>query len=243
MTDRRFFVDVFDEIVDSMRATGTITNSSEVSGTYTLTSVNSFNALESVKINNVDYLIISATPTQFVIEASTGIDFTGESWKALAPYYIYGHYREIAARLNLKSQGAIDKFRIWPLIVLILDLKEAHDEDYNYDYSITDVSIFIVIPTIDKTATSPERKESIFKPTLYPLYWDLIDKIKEAKDVSVPTGLFRHDKFDRYGWGNETVYGNNGLIFNEFLDAIQINTSDIKVYKNTINPVCSGISI
>jgi hypothetical protein len=243
MTDRRYFVDVFSDIVDAMRATGTITGSNEVSGTYTLISDNSFNAYESVKINDVDYLITSATSTQFIIQAVTGLDFTGESWQALAPYYIYGHYLEITNRLDLKSRRAVDKFRIWPLIVLILDLKEKHDESVNYIYSLDSISLYIVTPTPDKTATSPTRKETVFEPILYPLYWDLIEKIKESKAVSTPKNLLEHEKYDRYGWGNETAYGNEGLVFNEFLDAIQINTSDIKVYRNTINPGCTGISL
>lgn len=243
MTDRRYFVDVFGDIVDAMRATGTITASSEVSGTYTLTSTNSFNAFESVKIDSIDYLIVSATSTEFVIEAATGLDFTGETWQALAPYYIYGHYREISNRLDLKSKGAVDKFRIWPLVVLILDLKEKHDESHNYDYSLDSISIYIVKPTLDKTATSPTRKETVFEPILYPLYWDLIDAIKSSKAISAPDNLLGHDKYDRYGWGNETTYGNDGLIFNKWLDAIQVDTSEIKVYKNTITPGCTGISL
>lgn len=240
MTDRRIFVNVFEDIVDAMRATGIITASSEVSGIYTLTSANEFAALESVNINDVNYLIISATATNFVIEAATGLDFTGNTWKALAPYSDYGHYREIANRLNLKTRSDVDKFRIWPLIVLIMDLNEVHDENYNYDYSIGATSFYIVKPTTDKTATSPQRSESIFVPTLYPLYYSFIEKIKESKNISTPQNLFQHEKIDRYGWGNETAYGNDGLIFNQFLDAIQINTSDIRVYKNTINPECTN---
>jgi hypothetical protein len=241
MTDRRYFVDVFEDIVDAMRASGTITASNEASGTYTLTSDNSFKALESVKINSVDYLITSATSTEFVIEAATGLDFVGETWRALAPYYIYGHYNEIAIRLDLKSKNAVDKFRLSPLVVLILDLKEKHDESHNYDYSLDGISIYCITLTPDKTATSPTRKITVFEPILYPMYWELIDKIKESRDISTPNNLLPHDKYDRYGWGNSTVYGNDGLIFNKWFDAIQIDTSEIKVYKNTINPNCTGL--
>lgn len=240
-TDRRFFVDVFEDIVNAMRATGTITASSEVSGVYTLTSDNVFNSMESVKINDVDYLITSATSTKFVINAVTGQDFTSDTWQALAPYSDYGHYREVANRLNLKSTGEVDKFRLWPLIVLIFDIEEDYDNDFNYNYSLSPANFIIVTPTSDKTDTTPLRMENVFRPTLYPLYWDFIEKIKESKAISTPNNLLSHKKYDRPGYGNETKYGNDGLIFNEHLDAIQLTVPDLKVYKNTVKHVCSSL--
>ena len=153
--DRDIFVDVFGDVVDTMRFTGTISDSIEVSGVYTLTSVNSFNARESIVINDVNYLIISATPSEFVIEASTGLDFTGETWKSLAPYYMYGHPREIVNRLNLKNRSAVDKFRNWPLIYLRTDIEQNHGQYKNILYEIPSFTVYIINPT---TSTIPHLK-------------------------------------------------------------------------------------
>ena len=229
VTDTRIFVNIFENIVDSMRATGNITSSTEVSTTYTIITTNNLNEGDSISINDINYIITSVTASQFNITAITGIDFTGEEWKALAPYCIYGHPREIAGRLSLKDQSDIDKFRKFPLIVLITDLKEQHGiEPRNVDYIVQNPKIVIVTNTIS-TYTSSERLEATFKPTLLPLYYQLIEKIKDYQYIVSEYNLIKHDKYDRYSWGSESVYGNQGLIFNDFLDAVEINIDTIKV--------------
>ena len=45
-----------------------------------------------------------------------------------------------------------------------------------------------------------------------------------------------HSHFDRYGWGNETVYGSEGLIFNQYLDAIELTFNDTQIYRS--NDTC-----
>lgn len=241
MTDRRFFVDVMSDIVDSMRSTGNITSFSEVSGTYTINSVNELKNGESIVINSVNYRVSSVTSSSFVISGSTGLDFLGESWKALAPYYDYGHYLEIASRVDIKSRNSGDgKFRLFPMIILITDIKETHDEIPEILYSIDPPNIFIVDYT-KPTYTAQERTELTFKPILYPLYELLVEKMVESKAISVPNNRFKNDIIMRYGWGNETVYRNDALIFNEHLDAIQFIPDNIRVYKPVINPNCLSI--
>lgn len=230
MTDRRYFVDVFGDIVDAMRATGTITASSEVSGTYTLTSVNSFNAFESVKIDSIDYLIVSATSTEFVIEAATGLDFTGETWQALAPYYIYGHPLEVANRLSIKGKNPKDKFKKYPLIVLYQDFVEDHGDNTIFEYTVS--PFVVIVNSTDKTYISEQRYENIFKPILYPLYYNLIDKISKSPDIyeNIKKKI-EHNKTDRLFWGAASNYGNTGLIFNDNLDAIELEFDSLNINK------------
>lgn len=230
--DRDIFVDVFGEIVDSMRTVGAITASSEVSGVYTLTSANTFNALESVKINSVDYVIKSATADNFTIKAETGLDFTGDAWQSLAPYYMYGHPREIENRLNLKGESKVNKFRQWPLIYLRTDIKQSHGEYKNILYELDSFTVYIITPT-KSTYTSPEKVENIYKPILYPLYNDLLDKMKVSRAIAKNGVGIDHDHYDRYGWGNETEYGNDGLIFSRYLDAMEVVFNNIRIYEDT----------
>ena len=233
MADSRFFVDVFGEIVDAMRATGSIIASSEVSGIYTLTSANTFNAFESVKIDSIDYLIVSATTTEFVIETTTGLNFTGETWQALAPYYIYGHPLEIANRLLGKDKGKEKKWRKYPLIALFQDFTEDHSDNFIIDYTLP-FSIIIAYNT-KKTYISEERYTNTFKPILYPLYEDLLTYMTKSPALyENRKDRIEHNKIDRLFWGANGVYGNEGLIFNDNLDAIEVNFDGAEVIKDVM---------
>ena len=232
--DRRYFVDIFGDIVDSMRSTGIITNSVEVSRIYTLTTVNSFVANNSITILGVDYLIISATASTIVIRGIAGLDFTGETWKDRAPFYEYGHAKEIANKLDLKNQNQIDKFGKFPLIWLMTDLKESSGDNYNYLYTISNQKVFIVTNT-NPVYTSQERTTNSFKPILQPLYDELVHAILYYRIISTPTNQISKDKYDRYAWGSQSVYGNDKLIFNDWLDAIETDFKEFNVFKKTTN--------
>ena len=156
----------------------------------------------------------------------------------LEPYFTYGHPREIANKLSLKDQNAVDKFRKWPLIALITDLEQNFNDDPNIYYELSPFTVLIVVNTI-KTYTSEERTVNTLKPILYPIKKLLIEKIIESKAIYAPRQKIKYKQIDKYGWGNETVYGNTGLIFNSFLDAIEITPSEIKVYPNQYE--CSTI--
>jgi len=149
----------------------------------------------------------------------------------LEPYYIYGHPREIASRLSLKDQDAVDKFRKFPLIALITDLKQSHGQNQAIDYELDPFTVVIVTST-KPTYNSEERTELSFKPILYPIYNLLIQKIIDSKVIATPENLVDHDHEDRYAWGAQSVYGNTGLIFNEYLDAIEITFNNIQVYRS-----------
>lgn len=238
MADSRFFVDIMSDVVDSMRETGVVSSSSEVSGVYTLITNNSFSALDSISILDVNYLITAATLTTITISAATGLDFAGETWKDLAPYYDYGHYMELAARLSRKNTDQVKKFRKFPLILLVTDLKKSY-KSHDFDYMISPPVILIINKT-DKNYTSQERTDNNFKPILLPLYESFIEKMIDSKLISTPNDIFLNDRIDHYGWGNETVYGNTGLIFNRYLDAIEINPTELNIYKKRND--CTALS-
>ena len=110
MADRRFFVDIFDEIVAEVRS---------------------------------DYDEVN-TPVK-------------------EPYYMYGHAREIANRLDLKDRLAVEKFGKFPLIWLVTDLQETAGEFKDVLYELAPFRVFIIDST-KATYTSEERTEKTFKP-------------------------------------------------------------------------------
>ena len=70
-SDNIVIVDLFKDVVNSMRESSTITSFSDVNGRYTLTTKNNLKDNDVVTIENVDYLVVSPIETQFEIDADT----------------------------------------------------------------------------------------------------------------------------------------------------------------------------
>lgn len=71
---------------------------------------------------------------------------------------------------------------------------------------------------------------NIFKPTLYPIYIELINQIARSKYFKESTPeLIKHTKTDRLFWGKTGIMGNEGLIFTDLLDVIEITNLQLSV--------------
>ena len=148
------------------------------------------------------------------------------------PHYLYGHPIDITNQLTLKDSSSEFRFKKYPLICLILDLRQRYDTNKNFAYSIN--PLILILAETDPSYTSIERTANTFKPILYPLYNYLIESMEESGHVFMPINGFDHDMTPRYFWGKEGIKmrGNEGLIFNEYLDGIQVDFTDLKVFKN-----------
>ena len=235
MADSRFFVDIMDDIVDSMREYGTITASSEISGVYTITytrgqsfKTNTLKDDYHVTIDSIDYQISNLTATTFNITAETGLDFTSKGWKALEPHYMYGHYVEVANVLRLKDENPTEKDKKFPLIYLVTDFNEDHSDAINIDYTVSPT--VLIICSTNKDYLAADRYEYKFKPILYPYYEMLKLKMDKAPGlITISGNQIAHTKTDRLFWGVSAENGNTSLIFNEYNDAIEINFNNINV--------------
>jgi len=146
------------------------------------------------------------------------------------PYYIYGHQLEITNRLTKKNDGS-EKFEKYPLIALFQDFTEDHgNPDPRIDYTIP--FTVIIVASTENTYISKERYDNVFKTTLYPLYRLLLQKIDRSPYIITDSEeRIKHLKTDRLFWGTAGTYGNQALIFNDNLDAIEINFSGLDIIK------------
>ena len=231
MADKKYIVDMFEDIVDNMRHTGTVTSFTESSGTYTIVSSNSMYDGWHVTIDSVNYKISNVTSSGFTITGAIGLDFTSVAWKSLEPYYDYGHIISILSKLQAKS-GKENKFQKYPLIMLIQDIEESHGIDQNVGYSFP-VTIVILCLT-NKNYTEQQRYQNVFKSLLYPLYESLIHEVKYYQFFDFETGnngIPSFKKWDRVAWGASTFFGNTATILNDYLDGIEIQFDPINVYR------------
>jgi len=152
------------------------------------------------------------------------------------PFYMHGHPLEIINTLAEKDQHKTHKFNKYPLIALMQDFTEEIGESQTIQGS---VMLNIIIATQTKVEwKSAERYTNTFRTVLYPLYDLLIKHIIACgwfKEVGF--GLVPHDKIDRLFWGRSGLYGNEGNIFNDHLDAIEIQnlSLSLRLNKNCIN--------
>jgi hypothetical protein len=137
----------------------------------------------------------------------------------LMPFYMYGHRMEINKRLLDKDKDKVYKYQKYPLIALRLDIPETVDKGI-WSYSLN----VLIMNFTDKKWNAEERYEHIFKPVLYPLYQRFLQEIADC-------GLFQwegnlltpdHTKIDRPFWGTASDEGNVKHIFDDPIDAIEI---------------------
>jgi len=146
-------------------------------------------------------------------------------------YYLYGHPVEVVNTLSEWSKHPTKKTEKFPLIMLFQDFEERKGTMQGIN---SEVSLNIVIATNTLNSyKSEERYTNNFKAILYPLYDEFIDRIKLSGYFE--STLFPHNKFDRVYWGKTGLYGNDGNMFNDFIDAIEIQNLDLKILNNFKN--------
>lgn len=142
----------------------------------------------------------------------------------LTPYYMHGHPLEIVNILSQKTNNETLKFQKYPLIALFQD----------FDESVTgqrrDATLNLVICTETSLKfEATERYENTFKPVLNPLF-DLFWKhLKRCYYLNVLPDSITFDKTDRVYWGRQGLYGSEGNIFDDHIDAIEISNLNLSL--------------
>lgn len=156
-------------------------------------------------------------------------DYTPTGYDTEAPFYMYGHPLEIVNILKHKEKGSF-KFKKYPLIALFQDFEERKGENQAINTSVS-LNIIIAVNTSNKYISS-ERYTNTFKEVLYPLYNLLIEKIASSPYVQSVEGIIPHTKIDRVYWGKQGLYGSEGNIFDDYIDAIEIQGLELDLYNN-----------
>jgi len=142
--------------------------------------------------------------------------------------YMHGHPLEITetlTQLTLDPTAAAGKY---PLIALFQDFEEVKN-GLNFE-----VSLNLIIATLtDNNYLADERYTLNFKPTLYPIYNEFLLRIaKSTFFFESSVGNIKHTKIDRLYWGRNGLFGNEGNIFNDYIDCIEIQNLKLKVKQN-----------
>jgi hypothetical protein len=149
------------------------------------------------------------------------------------PYYLHGHPLDILQMLNQKDKNPEFKYKKYPLIALLQDFTE-NDKDVNPQFEYIVSPRVLIITSTSQAYDSIQRYTNTFKPILYPLYKLLLDAIDDSIEIfECYEDYIPHTKIDRMYWGKTGVAGNEGLTFNDHLDCIEINFTDLHIFKET----------
>lgn len=143
-------------------------------------------------------------------------------------HYLHGHPAEIIETLGQRDKSKTMVYDKYPLIALFQDFPERVAEDVGI---MSEITLHLIIAR----ATRPdykaaERYQYNFKPVLYPVYYELLKQLHLSKAfiTKAPT-MIRHIKIDRLYWGREGLWKNQGNIFNDWIDCIEIRDLKLKV--------------
>ena len=153
-------------------------------------------------------------------EIVNGQDFTGLTFgenPLTEVNYQPGHPREIINSMVQMSQSPTYKDKKFPLIGLFLDV--PFDDSYE-GYKLDDFTIVIAVDT-DPTFSTEDRKEVNFKPLLRPIYEILKKAIYNSSALSCPMPFVPKVR-EWYFYGKDGIYGVEGNVFNDYIDAIEV---------------------
>lgn len=134
--------------------------------------------------------------------------------------FLHGHPLEIIKVLNSYNEDPVLKNKKYPLFALFQDFREKMNPAIGV---YAEVSLNCIIANFtENTLLAPERYEKNFNPTLYPIYKAFLEELSRSGYFLGYKDGIKHDKFDRLYWGRDGLYGKEGNIFSDFIDAIEI---------------------
>lgn len=144
------------------------------------------------------------------------------------PYYLYGHPIDITKQLKLLD-NSIERFKKYPLICLLLDNPQKKGDSLNVEYSVSP-TVLVLAETLP-AYISEQRTIETFKPVLYPIALELLNQIDNSRHLLTQPKGIKCVWTDKYFWGMEGIKmkGYDGFIFNDHLDGIQLEFTDLKV--------------
>lgn len=153
-------------------------------------------------------------------------DFTPEK---VIPFYDYGTTIEVVNRLKRKTESPEWEYKKYPLIWYVIDgsVKESVENNKSAVRTVSNCSLIICTQTLSEL-TSEERYAQNFIPVLRPIYEAFFFQLKKS-NLLKSSNYFNHTCYENLFWGKEGLYGHQGNIFDDRLDAIIIDNLELSI--------------
>lgn len=185
-------------------------------------------------------ILVETTYIKDVFETMMG--FIRTEWDTVndpveVPYFMYGYRNEICQLLTEKDESSTYKTKKYPLIILWHGQEEDHGKQLNANYIISPL-VSIITDSAREKRTS-ERYELSIKPTLYPLYLLLLEEIAN-NPAFYQTHVEEIENKIRVWDGSPSDDRKIGLMFNDYLDGVDIKFNNLVLFKEIETPSSFG---
>lgn len=137
-------------------------------------------------------------------------------------YYDFGHHQEIMRQLQFKTENP-DQPKKYPLVWLVTPFVEERGGTDNL-YARARLR-FVIAHDTEQTYSMAERRDNVFKPILYPVYFELLRQLGKSQAFTL-AGEPPHRKMDVQIARLDNPDKN---LFNDFVDVIDIQNLVIPV--------------
>ena len=171
---------------------------------------------------------------EIVAKVSTNLtpDLQSLDSRITGVHFMNGHPLEVIETLAQKDKSNTFRFEKYPLIALFQDFAEVHTGNIGAPLELT-LHLIIARATRPEYKAS-ERYEKNFKPFLYPIYNEFLRQLNLSGLFMIyNSSIIPHTKYDRLYWGKEGLFKNQGNIFDDYLDVIELKNLKLKLYKKT----------
>lgn len=139
-------------------------------------------------------------------------------------HFQFGHPKMVIEELKKLQQPQANQYKKYPLIAVFEDVPERPVAS-----NVATISPRIVIAWQTKQEyTREQRDELSFKPILLPIYDEFMTQLKSSA-YFVTNYQQPGERVMRPFWGREGLYGNEGNIFNDYLDCIEIRNIELQI--------------
>lgn len=149
-----------------------------------------------------------------------------------AVHYMFGHPLEIVNTIGQYDQSSVTRYNKYPLVAFFLDT-DVQRGIIPGVYGEYNIHLAIIRECLDANQTANERDLTNFIPVLTPIYMELMNQINLRGDLFHLTFMeaLPHKVTNRYYWGRSGLpyTGNQTNIFNDWVDAIEIQNLKLKV--------------
>lgn len=141
-----------------------------------------------------------------------------------------GHRLEVVNTIKEMDKDPNLRKLKFPMFALFTDITVQYNRYPDYD----GVTLSMVIAhRTEKDYNTAEREVYVFQPFLRPLFNYFAAELYSSSIFAI-TDEDKDIKLagtERFYWGKTGLYGNVGGIFQEYVDAIELNNLDLKIHK------------
>lgn len=152
--------------------------------------------------------------------------------------YHKGSYLELLETLQQKDSSNTQRKQKYPLVFVPMPFTEKRGRVQGV-YADVRLRVLIIHQT-EATYKVTDRYTNVFKPVLYPIYYEFLRQLAGYKGIyPAYEDLLTHDKEDLDFAGRNTL-GNNkdGTLLNDYADVIDIQNLELKFYNKPISENC-----